>query len=55
MTNSFVLPKKDYILECGLDVCDGGIDCKTRTKPTKTICKQCMCSKCSRNKCQGGS
>ena len=44
--------KKDYIKECGLDICDGGQGCKTHTSPTKAMCKRCMCSKCTRNKCQ---
>ena len=44
--------KKDYIFECRLELCDGGMDCKENTNPTKSQCKRCMCSQCTRNKCQ---
>ena len=44
--------KKDYILECGTEVCDGGLDCKECTNPTTSMCKRCMCAKCVRGQCQ---
>ncbi len=44
--------KKDYILECGTDICDGGIGCKLRARPTLKQCQRCMCAECTRGKCQ---
>lgn len=45
---------KDYYDICIAEgvSCDGGIDCKTRTNPTKNYCRNCYCSKCTRGKCQ---
>jgi len=44
--------KKDYILECGWEMCDGGTGCKETNNPPSTICKGCFCFKCTRGKCQ---
>lgn len=47
--------KKDQLQKCGTDLkdCDGGIDCKERTRPSEAICRVCLCSSCIRGKCQG--
>ena len=46
--------EKDYIKECRLDICDGGMDCKTNAQPTKEQCQRCICAICTRCKCQQG-
>lgn len=43
----------DYGHKCQMmgQICDGGVDCKTRTKPTYNQCATCWCSSCIMSKC----